>query len=153
MATAFSLAALALAAFADATAAPAVRATIPPIGVTVTMAPNVSPRLVRMILDETDAIWRSTGIAFAWQGAPALTPTMLRVTIDDERRPSSIDGDTALGWIVFNDGTSPESEIHLSYAAALEYMTGARGVVGFVEKMPVLERDTYLSRALGRALA
>jgi len=151
MATAIiSLSALSIVAYAAA--APPVR-RVPPIGITVTTSAHVSPRLVSMILDETDAIWRPTGLTFAWQRGPSpATPTMLRVTIDDERRPPT-SGDLPLGWIVFNDGSSPEPAIHLSYANALEYMTNARSVVGFVEKMPVLERDTYMSRALGRALA
>jgi hypothetical protein len=146
-----SLSALSLLALANAAAAP-IRSA-PPIGITVTTAPHVSERLVTMILAETDAIWRPAGLTFAWQrGVSSATPTMLRVTIDDQQRPPTR-GDLALGWIVFNDGSSPEPSIHLSYASAFEYMTKARGVVGFVERMPVLERDTYMARALGRALA
>jgi hypothetical protein len=32
-------------------------------------------------------------------------------------------------------------------------MASARGIVGLIEAMPVLERDTKLGRAMGRALA
>jgi hypothetical protein len=142
---------LALSVLTLANAAAPVRG-VPPIGITVTAVADVPPKLLSMILDEADAIWRPTGIRFVWQHAPASIPTMLHVTIDHARRPP-IDADVPLGWVVFNDGRSPEPEIHLSYASALEYLQASRLVVGNVERMPLLERYTLLSRALGRALA
>jgi len=152
MATAIiTAAALTLLRVAAAETAPAVR-SLPPIGITVTAVAHISPQLVEMIINETDAIWRPSGVHFAWQRGASTIPTMLHVVLDDERRPPT-SGDLPLGWIVFNDGSSPESWIHLSYANMLEYMLHSRPVIGFVEKMPTLERDTYMSRALGRALA
>ena len=152
MATAIiTAAALTLIRVATAETPPAVR-SLPPIGITVTAVAHISPRLVEMIITEADAIWRPSGVHFAWQRGPSTIPTMLHVVLDDERRPPT-SGDLPLGWIVFNDGSSPESSIHLSYGNMLEYMVHSRPVIGFVEKMPTLERDTYMSRALGRALA
>jgi hypothetical protein len=151
MATALSIAAMSLLTLASAAAIPPLRG-IPPIGVTVVVAPEVPPRLVSMLLAETDAIWRPTGVEFAWQVGRSSIPTRLRVTIDGARRPEPA-GDWALGWVTFDDDVSPTPEVHLSYTSALDLMMDSRGVIGPVDRMPLLERNTFLARALGRALA
>jgi hypothetical protein len=151
MATALSIAAMSLLTLANAAAIPPLRG-IPPIGVTVVVAPEVPARLVSMLLAETDAIWRPTGITFVWQRESSTIPTKLRVTIDDARRPEKA-GDWALGWVAFDDDVSPTPDVHLSYASAFDLMMDSRGIIGPVDRMPLLERNTYLARALGRALA
>ena len=83
--------------------------------------------------------------------SPYRTP-MLRVQIGHERRPGG-DYRLPLGWIVFDDPKTPEQEIYLSYANALRLLDNSGGIVGPTKSMPQLQRETMLSRALGRALA
>ena len=137
----------------------------PPITVTVS-APTLSATLVRDILDEADAIWRGSGVAFVWRrgtrelvsyasGAdtgPRL-PATLRLVIDNATGTAHGDSVLPLGWVVFDDETTPEQEIHVSYANALQFLHAARGVVGMVEHMPTRQIETLLGRAMGRALA
>jgi hypothetical protein len=150
--SAISLAASITSALA-ASPAPSARPTnaFPPIGVTVISGRHVPPALVLRILAETDAIWRGTGFTFVWQRESGL-PTMLRVTIDDERN-APVDGNRALGWIHFDERNVPEPQIHLSYADAVDLMSASQGVVGVVSMMPPAQRFTLLGRAMGRALA
>lgn len=150
MAIAFS-AAVALLALAAGASAPPLR-TGPPIGITVTASRSVPKEIVAMTLAEAESIWRRAGFTFAWHvGGPPI-PTVLRVTIDEARRPS--DGsEVSLGWVVFDDDASPEPDIHLSYASAVDLFVQTLGVGHDMFRMPLLERDTMLSRALGRALA
>jgi hypothetical protein len=118
---------------------------------------------VSAILAETDAVWRGTGIQFFWQRdtrdaqAPASMPTpyrtpMLRVQIGHETHMPA-EWRVPLGWIVFDDPQTPEQEIYLSYENALTLLDKSDGVVGPTKSMPQLQRETLLSRALGRALA
>jgi hypothetical protein len=138
---------------------------IPPMIVNVTAAPGMSQQLVNAVLAEADAIWRPSGVTFVWRRAPQLVasypgatglapyvPNTLRLTIGESRGVAR-EGHIPLGWIVFNDGTVPEQEIYLSHANALTMMEDARGVVGLVGQMPAMQRQTLLSRAMGRALA
>jgi hypothetical protein len=120
--------------------------------VNVSVAPDVPPTLVSRALAETDDIWRSSGLAFAWQRAPREAATAsLHVVIGHDVRPA-LNGGLALGWIVFED-SKPEQEIYLSYSNARQLMVESPGVVGVVDRMPILERETLLARAMGRALA
>jgi hypothetical protein len=150
------------AAFAAALAAAPV--PLPPMTVRVVAAHDISPTLVAALLDETSAIWRRTGITFIWQhddhdlfrtamstDTPS-PPPMLRIVIGHTAR-QSIDGRTPLGWIMFDDATTPEQEIEISYANAVTLLEASRGVVGVAATMPRLERETLLARAMGRALA
>jgi hypothetical protein len=57
-----------------------------------------------------------------------------------------------LGWIQFDDD-GPAREIYVSYRNAVDYMNGSEGVVGIASQLTILERETYLARAMGRALA
>jgi hypothetical protein len=158
---------LAAAVFASAFAGAAAPSTtsLPPLTITVSASAAVPPTLVKRALDETDAVWRAAGLAFVWRrepdaararidAGPCVAPG-LRVTIgsgraaDAERRRV---GTMALGWIVFDDDR-PDSEIYISYDNADAYMITSRAVVGLVDRMPVLEREFLLARAMGRALA
>jgi hypothetical protein len=137
---------------------------IPPMIVNVTAAADMSPQLVSMVLAETNAIWRSSGVSFIWRHIPKIAssaqayesgpsvPNTLRLTIGDNRGAARA-GRLALGWIVFDDATAPEQEIYLSRANARTLMESARGVVGIIDQMPIMQRETLLGRAMGRALA
>ena len=165
VATTVAIALAASTAFAAGTAAPVASDAVPPMIVTVSVEPNLSPALVQAVLAEADAIWRPSGVSFVWQRTPPVSvsyartgdaapylPNTLHLTIG-ERRGSGKDGRLPLGWIVFDDITVPTQEIYLSYANARQMMEEARGVVGLIEQMPVMQRETLLSRAMGRALA
>jgi hypothetical protein len=150
------------AAFAAALAAAPV--PMPPMTVRVEVAHNIPPTLVAALLDEANAIWRRTGITFIWarddrdRFRTALRtdtpnpPGMLRILIGHTAK-RNVDGKMPLGWIVFDDATTPEQEIEISYANAVTLLESSRGVVGKTETMPRLERETLLARAMGRALA
>jgi hypothetical protein len=137
---------------------------IPPMIVTVVTAGEISSRLVAAVLAEADAIWRPNGVSFVWrrvapvqtasqslEGAPYLSNT-LRLIIGDERGTGR-DGRLPLGWIVFDDVTVPQQEIYVSHANAQAMLESASGAVGLVKQMPLSQRETLLSRAMGRALA
>ena len=64
IATSVVSALVASSALAAATASPPAAA---PIIVHVTTAADLSPRLVKAILAETDAIWRQCGVTFVWR--------------------------------------------------------------------------------------
>ena len=145
-----------------------VTASIPPLVIAVATAPTMSPTLVRRVLEEADAVWRSAGLTFVWrrsageaaprarriEAEPCETST-LRVVIGNERGPdvdARPDNVTALGWIVFDGPDTPESEIYVSYENVAAYMAGARAVVGLTERMTIAERELLLARAMGRAL-
>jgi hypothetical protein len=165
MLIATTVASVLIASITSAAGAPAASSpAIPPIIVNVSAPPGISSQLVSAVLAETDRIWRSGGVTFIWRRAPLVTaspvaagdapclPNTLRLTIG-EGRGVGREGALPLGWIVFNDGTTPEQEIYLSYANARAMMEGARSVVGIVGEMPLTQRETLLSRAMGRALA
>ncbi len=126
---------------------PAVAALV----VSISTTADVSPTLVDRVIDETNAIWRSTGVRLAVQRAGEQLPLALDIVVGAER--GVVQGLVApLGWVEFVDGR-PQPRVYLSYANALSLFESARGVVGLASRMPSLERDTYLGRALGRALA
>jgi hypothetical protein len=138
----------------------------------VTVAPDISPSLVTYVLEETSAIWATTGIFIAWNLTPTITqvrysqtavaargsvpvvwPPRLRITIGDWAGMAGPDPTVkALGWIVFQAG-APQQEIYLSHANAVALLEGSTGVVGRATSMTQAERETLLGRAMGRALA
>jgi hypothetical protein len=164
IATTVAIALVASTAFAAGATAPASTDTIPPMIVTVTTAADLSPSLVKALLAEADAIWRPSGITLLWQAAARIAtpaeqrelgpfvPNSLHVVIG-ENRGSGKNGRVPLGWIVFDDVTVPEQEIYVSYANARQMMEEARSVVGIIDQMPIVQRETLLARAMGRALA
>jgi hypothetical protein len=167
-----SLAAVALL----ATTGPASTPNVLPIVVDIAAAPEISPSLVRRVLEEAGAIWRFAGVLIAWERqAPIVKtagnsqpaagvvstassgrlamPGRLRVIIGDERRTAVNDPTVkALGWIRF-EADAPEQEIYVSYAAAVELFHESEPVVGRIGTMTVVEREGMLARAMGRALA
>ena len=165
VATTVAIALVASTAFAAAAGAPVASDAVPSMIVTVSVEPNLSPALVQAIFAEADAIWRPSGISFVWQRTPPVNvsyarggdaapylPNTLHLTIGERRGPTR-DGRLPLGWIVFDDMTVPAQEIYLSYGNARQMMAEARGVVGLIDQMPIMQRETLLSRAMGRALA
>jgi hypothetical protein len=165
VATSVAVALFASTAFAAGAKAPASSSDILPMIVNVTATPEVSPVLVARILAEAGAIWRPSGVTFVWQRAARVVvpysrasetgpyvPNTLRLIIGDNRGARR-DGRLPLGWILFDDVAAPEQEIYLSHTNALQMMAEARGVVGVIEQMPIVQRETLLARAMGRALA
>ena len=152
-------------ALAVGAAAPASSDAVPPMIVAVSVDADLSPALVQGVLAEADAIWRPSGISFVWRrmprvgapdlrsvdAAPCLAKT-LHLTIGDSRGAAK-NSHLPLGWIMFDELTAPAQEIYLSSANARQMIEDARGVVGLIDQMPVLQRETLLARAMGRALA
>jgi hypothetical protein len=165
VATTVAIALVASTAFAAGAAAPIASDAVPAMIVSVSVEPNLSPSLVKAILAEADAIWRPSGVSFVWQRTPPVSvshalsgdaapylPNTLHLTIGERRGPGR-NGRLPLGWIVFDDMTVPAQELYLSYANARQMMEEARSVVGLIDQMPIMQRETLLSRAMGRALA
>jgi hypothetical protein len=73
------------------------------------------------------------------------------VVIGHDVRPVTAGG-LALGWVVFAD-SKPMRAIYVSYENAQQLMAESKGVVGVLDRMPLLEKETLLARAMGRALA
>jgi hypothetical protein len=124
----------------------------PAMVVNVTAASDISRSLVTATLHEADAVWRAAGFRFIWERTPALGPaTALHVVIGGGASPAS--STMPLAWIGFTEGGSPTSMIYVSHANAVSYMENSRETVGVTASMTVLQRETYLARAMGRALA
>jgi len=156
-----------IASSALAAAPSAAPSATPPLVVRVIASEDVRPQLVRKILTETEAIWRAAGVTISWlqapRGAAPLTgpdpgpyvADVLRLNIgnasgtDNDPR----DGRRPLGWIVFDDTSTPQPDIYLSRSNAAAMLADARAVVGSVDLMPSEQRDMLLGRAMGRALA
>ncbi len=152
----------------DPSSAPSASAarTLPPITVRVYVAPHVPQSTVTRLLAEAADVWRPNGITFLWVPGPEevapygrsgedgrYRPSTLRVSIDYERGDPRRDTLTPLGWIRFDQPDEPDQVIHVSYANAMSLLEGSELAVGKVSTMPRLERDVYLARAMGRALA
>ena len=115
---------------------------------------DVSPTLVDHVVDETNAIWKPAGVTLQWirSGSSGAGSDASVDVVIGQARGSAHAYDAPLGWIAFEEGR-PQPHLYLSYANATALLEAARGVVGSVSRMPILERETYLGRALGRALA
>jgi hypothetical protein len=146
--------------------ASASRLTPPLLIVAVYVAPGIPASTVARMLAETDDVWRPNGLTFVWQRAPAeaapygrageagrYRPSTLRVQIDTERGQRAAEGQTTLCWIGFDRPDEPDQEIHVSYANAESLLEASQLVVGHVGTMPALQRELYVARAMGRALA
>jgi hypothetical protein len=136
-----------------------------PITISLNVARNIRSNTVKDMLAETDGIWRSSGVTFVWRrAAERVKPyaesseagrdplSMLTVTVDDEGGEWK-DGIVPLGWIRFDRLGQPGQEIHISYRNAQALLALSSVIVGDQTMMPALQRDTYLARAMGRALA
>ena len=153
-----SLAAAALA--TSLAAAASTPSPLPPLVVTVTETTEMPAELVPRVLEEATAIWNTAGVTFVWrrvspQAAARMdqvpAATALRIVFGTARGVGTENG-IPLGWIRFDDD-EPTREIYVSYRNAVEYLNGSEAVVGLPSQMTMLERDIYLSRAMGRALA
>ncbi|HZR26838.1 MAG TPA: hypothetical protein VFA59_24805 [Vicinamibacterales bacterium] len=127
--------------------------TLAVLVVTVTpQTPAVTPTLVAHVIEEVDAIWKPAGLSIVWNRQPVVEPS-LHVTIGPARGSASArDSVEPLGWILF-ESNRPQPNIYVSLANATELLQNSRGVVGHSSGMPIVEREAYLSRAMGRALA
>jgi hypothetical protein len=130
----------------------AIASTLAALVVTISAQSTVPPTLLDRVIAEADAIWRPTGLTIVWnrQAAAASSLNVILGLARGTARPS--DAGAALGWIVFEQAM-PRPQIYVSYANTLDLFLNSRGVVGPIDAMPVAERETYLSRAMGRALA
>jgi hypothetical protein len=141
---------------------------LPPIVISLYVAPNVPASTVTTMLKEADDIWRSAGFRFIWQrGAAEVTPyarssesgrylpsSTLRVTVDNSIGENNTEVATALGWILFERPGEPDRELHVSYANAKSLLEVSSSIFGGISStMPMLQRETYVARAMGRALA
>jgi hypothetical protein len=135
------------------------------LDITVNVATSIRSDTVKDMLAETDAIWKSSGVVFVWRRAAERLapyaesgeaggdrPPGLRVTVDDQAGDCR-DGIVPLGWIKFDRLGEPGREIHVSYRNAEALLAASSIVVGDLTMMPQLRRETYLARAMGRALA
>jgi hypothetical protein len=120
--------------------------------INVAAASDISSTLVSRALDETASIWRAAGVEFVWKREPApFTPATLTVVIGHNVRPVR-EGALALGWIYFDEST-PGQQLYISYANVQQLMLESYGVTGPQDRMPIFEREVYMARAIGRALA
>jgi len=104
------------------------------------------------MLKESDAVWRASGFRFVWQRDSHSADANLRVYLGGGTSRVN-ERQTPLAWITLDSTGMPEPKIYVSYANALRFLQDSRVTIGSSEAMPVLQRDTYLARALGRALA
>jgi len=153
-----SLAAAALA--TSLAAAASTPSPLPPLVITVTEMTEMPAHLVPRVLEEANEIWNAAGVTLLWrrvspQAAARMDQvppaTTLRILIGPARGIAR-ENRMPLGWIQFDDD-GPGREIYVSYRNAVEYLNGSEAVVGIASRMTILEREIYLSRAMGRALA
>jgi hypothetical protein len=152
-------------ALAEPTGAPPAN-VLPPTVISLYVAPNVPATTVTLMLREADEIWKQAGFRFIWQqGAAEVTPyarssesgrylpSTLHVMVDNNAGAQNTESSTALGWILFEQPDVPDQELHVSYANAQLLLQRSAEVIGGLSSMPRLQRETYLARAMGRALA
>lgn len=137
------------------TSAPAIASapsTLPPMTISVVAASDIPSSLITAALKEADAIWRAAGIRFTWDRHDGAGPFAARVIIGGGQ--SNLEnGKLALGWIVLDDEYAGMPQIYLSHGNAQALLNESRGVVGHVSQMPIAQREAYMARAMGRALA
>ena len=122
------------------------------IVITISAPADFKPSLIGRLTAEADAIWRPAGLVINWECEAARAAVgSLHVVVVNERGSAS-SYLQPLGWIRFDDN-APTAELYLSYANAVELLDSSRSAAGLSRAMTILERDTYLSRAMGRALA
>ena len=138
-----------------------VTAALPQVTVAVDVAVDLPPLVVSVALQEADAIWRPTGVTFAWRIAPRAIAnpadpcppsSMLRVVIGEAHGNAPPD-QIPIAWIVFDEENMPARDIYVSHRNALEFLTSARGAGPAIAQMTRSEQNMRLGRAMGRALA
>src|SRR2546423_15560418 len=120
----------------------ALAATIAPptLGTTtarVHRAPPVPRVIVKKALAEASALWRASGLTFAWEleddnkdgsvRATAYQPSSLLVVFDDAPSPDSEDHVQVLGWVLFDEHQVPQPIVHLSYTGAVLLLEASSG--------------------------
>jgi len=120
--------------------------------ITISNGANVPRAVVDTMIAEANAIWRPAGLAFVAGGGPPGRPALLDIDLVpvDGRRDG--DAETPIAWVPFV-GTTPLARISVSYANARAVLRNFPPVAANPNGMPPAERDTYLGRAMGRALA
>jgi hypothetical protein len=121
-----------------------------PLSIGVPARAPLSSDALRAMREETDAIWRGAGVVIAWRAGGAAPD--LRVVFDDRSPVARDRRSITLGWLVFDDDV-PAPTIHLSYANTMRLLEESLGFVGSVDSMKPWQRDTFVARALGRAIA
>ena len=149
------------AAFAASLGAAPLTAALPPMAVTVDVTVDLPPPVVSVALQEADAIWRPTGVTFAWRIAPRAIGgpadpcppfSTLRVVIGEA--PGNAPPDQIpIAWIVFDEDNVPARDIYVSHRNALQFLISARGAGPAAAQMTRSEQNLRLGRAMGRALA
>ncbi len=119
--------------------------------ISISSTADVSPTIVRSVVREATAIWAPADVALVSERQGAEAAPSIDVVIGRDRGITH-GADTPLGWIEFDNG-HPQQRLYLSYTNAMALLESSRGVVGPVSQMPTLQRETYVGRALGRALA
>lgn len=120
------------------------------IPLTVRVDADVPPKVVARAMDEAAAIWRDVGVELEWDTADPIPESVLEVEFGDARgvlRES--EPRTPVAWIGFANN-APNDAIYVSRANALALLVAADHHGG---QMTIAERNEYLGRALGRALA
>jgi len=139
---------------------------VPPVTLTVRAAATIPPQVVNAALDEAASVWREAGIALLTQHDDDESSPSDRAATDhrslprglsiavvfDDGPPTMKDFVGTIGWIQFDASNTPMPEIHLVHANVIEMMRGMYGEAT-MNQMTQAQRQTYLSRALGRALA
>ena len=119
------------------------------VTMSVSAGPGFSRGVVTGTLEEAAEIWRQAEIDLQWRGVDPECAAV-RVTFEDAGRTTR-DGVAILGWILFESDV-PIPEIHLSSESAVALIRAEAGAI-VSSRMTISERQTLLSRALGRALA
>jgi hypothetical protein len=147
-----SLAAVLASAAASPAANPLPSSPVAPLIISVTAAVDIAPSLVTTLIKESDAVWRAAGFRFVWQRDPHVATAAVKVFIGGGISPA-VDRLTRLAWIGLDSAGMPEPKIYVSYSNGVAFLDSSRATLGRVDAMPVLQRQTYLARLLGRALA
>jgi hypothetical protein len=142
-----------VASIAAAALAAAATAPVRHVVVNVAAAQDVPAAALAIMRDEASAIWRDSGVELTWHAGLRAAADEIVVVVGGVVRPAHQDGTLPLGWIVFDDPETPTQQIYLSRASALDLIAKSSSATGGIGRMPPLERDAYLGRAMGRALA
>jgi len=129
-----------------------IAASLAAIVVTISAPADVKSSFVDRVTAEADAIWRSAGLTITWERQPARVASRTLHVVFGNERGNATSSMQPLGWIRF-DADQPAPDMYLSYANAVTLLETSRDSIGLSHNMTVLERDIYLSRAMGRALA
>jgi hypothetical protein len=122
------------------------------IVVTISAPADIRSSLVDRVAAEADAIWRAAGLTIIWERQSTHIPSRALHVVFGNERGHGTSSMQPLGWIRFADD-QPAPELYLSYANAVSLLELSGGAIGVTHAMTILERDIYLSRAMGRALA